>query len=242
MLRKGVGGEKYMIIFRMIKPKERDNKYSIRDDVLKKKYINLVSDIIHAREVRLYDADYKFHEFSVGERGTKLSPELLREVKCALVDVVNNITPKIDLIITIVPGGHPWALLVGEALGLPVEIIRDNGSVSDDEIMIWQKSLLHNRKMYFRRSRDKEYKSVLFIDDVISTGGTSEFVINEYEKLGLKIGFVLAVILKGHSYIKIQQNTGAHFYGLIEINNNEISQGPIPLTPDPHPENWTDLK
>ncbi|MFD0892890.1 TIR domain-containing protein [Luteolibacter ambystomatis] len=189
---------------------------------------NLVADVQAAPEVTLPNGKYQFHVFSVGERGTMLSHLLISEVKRGLSEIVRPLLPGIDWLVTVVPGGNPWALLIADQLGIPVEIIRDTESGTEEERMVWQKSLLYERKLYFKTDERSRAKRVLIIDDVVSSGGTVQLLTKELRRSGLEIVAVVAIILKGGLYKEIGKELGIDFFSILEVAEDYIKAGPRP--------------
>ncbi len=200
---------------------------SIRSNRALANYKHLVADVQAAPEVLWPSGGYRFHVFSVGERGTHLTSDLIREVKSGLVELVKGIAAQVDRIVTVVPGGHPWALMVGETLGLPVEILREEGSGIHDERIVRQRSLLYERSLYFRDHRQNKAR-VLFLDDVVSSGNTSALAIAELRKSGLEVVAAVAIVFKGEGYRDVVDTTGVAHYGLIEVGEDYVRAAPRP--------------
>ena len=195
-------------------------------------YRHLVSDVQKAPEIPWPIGGYRFHVFSVGERGTFLPHELLTEVKNGLVDLVTPFISRIDRLVTVVPGGNPWALIIGQELKIPVEIIRDAESGIEGERLVWQKGLLYERKLFFRDRRDNYTNSVLIIDDIVSSGETATLLVNELRESGSNVLAVVAILLKGTAYQQRSKELGIDFFSLLECDEEYVKAGPRPV---PHP-------
>lgn len=191
-------------------------------------YPNLVADVQRAPEITLPNGKYQFHVFSVGERGTYLPGQLISEVKSGLIEIVKPLLSRIDRLVTVVPGGHPWAMLVAEELNVPVEIIRNAESGAEVERMVWQKSLLYERKLYFKSMRESSTERVLIIDDVVSSGGTVELIVNELRESGLEVLAVVAILLKGDVYKDTAKRLDIDFFSLLQVDADYVKAGPRP--------------
>jgi adenine phosphoribosyltransferase len=189
----------------------------------------LLADVQSAPEITLPNGKYQFHVFSVGERGTLLPASLILEVKKGLAEIIKPLIDRVDSLVTIVPGGHPWALLIAGDLDLPVEIIRNAESGAEEERMVWQKSLLYERKLYFRSKRLSSAKRVIIIDDVVSSGGTVELIANELNGAAIEVVAVVAIVFKGESYKNTAEKLGVEFYSILEVDEDYIRAGPRPV-------------
>lgn len=192
-------------------------------------YPCLLADVQSAPEITLPNGKYQFHVFSVGERGTLLPASLILEVKKGLAEIIKPLIDRVDSLVTIVPGGHPWALLIAGDLDLPVEIIRNAESGAEEERMVWQKSLLYERKLYFRSNRPSSAKRVIIIDDVVSSGGTVELIANELNGAAIEVVAVVAIVFKGESYKNTAEKLGVEFYSILEVDEDYIRAGPRPV-------------
>jgi adenine/guanine phosphoribosyltransferase-like PRPP-binding protein len=192
-------------------------------------YPCLLADVQSAPEITLPNGKYQFHVFSVGERGTLLPASLILEVKKGLAEIIKPLIDRVDSLVTIVPGGHPWALLIAGDLDLPVEIIRNAESGAEEERMVWQKSLLYERKLYFRSKRLSSAKRVIIIDDVVSSGGTVELIANELNGAAIEVVAVVAIVFKGESYKNTAEKLGVEFYSILEVDEDYIRAGPRPV-------------
>ena len=189
------------------------------------KYPNLFQDVRIARRMmwvsRGGKTGYQFHVFSVGERGTTLSVEIIREVKDGLVEKLSPYVEQCECLMTVVPGGNQWGVLLADAVNLPLTIIRDGTSHFSDEVPVKQKNHLYKRTLYFRESmRDQK---VVLIDDVISSGGTIDFVISQLRKLGAHVQCVVVVILKGTAYLDVAEKHGIPIHGLLQVDADRVT-------------------
>jgi len=192
-------------------------------------YPCLLADVQSAPEITLPNGKYQFHVFSVGERGTLLPASLISEVKRGLTEIIKPLIDRVDSLVTVVPGGHPWALLIAGDLDLPVEIIRNAESGAEEERMVWQKSLLYERKLYFRSKRRDSAKRVIILDDVVSSGGTVELIANELKVADIEVVAVVAIVFKGELYMNIAKKLEVEFYSILEVDEDYIRAGPRPV-------------
>ncbi|MBI5000406.1 MAG: phosphoribosyltransferase [Euryarchaeota archaeon] len=92
-------------------------------------YPFLVNDVTQApTRVFWKRGGYTFHLFSIGERGTELTPQIMIEVLKGLRRRIIPYDSQFDKIVTIEPGGHPWGLLIAHHLRIPLSIIRMRSS------------------------------------------------------------------------------------------------------------------
>jgi adenine/guanine phosphoribosyltransferase-like PRPP-binding protein len=190
----------------------------------KQLFPHLFEDVRSARRIvwrpKGHSGSYDFHVFSVGERGTQLSPELVREAKAGLLQLIHPYVTYCTRIVSIVPGGNQWGLLVADALGLPLTIIRDGTSGWADEVPVQHKNSLYTRTLFFRKNMAKE--RIVLLDDVVSSSATAQFAIKHLTAVGATVLAVLAVILKGNAYRQITTQFNVPVHGVLQIDEQGV--------------------
>lgn len=182
------------------------------------RYPYLAKDVANAPVIKLAGGKYRFHIFSIGERGTKLEPELISEVVDGLLEKVKPYIKDLDYIVTIEPGGNQWAVAVAHELKIPLIVFRERSSGLGDETKVYQNTLLYRRNLYLRgvRSGDK----VVVLDDVVSTGGTIRMIISALKKQGAEIKGVFCIITKGEAYKSIEKKEKVSVEWLINVESH----------------------
>jgi adenine/guanine phosphoribosyltransferase-like PRPP-binding protein len=149
-----------------------------------------------------------------------LSPELIREAKAGLLQLIQPYVPACNRLVSIVPGGNQWGLLIADALNLPLTIIRDGTRGWADEIPVQHKNSLYNRTLFFRNNMSNQ--RVILIDDVISSSATAQFAIKHMAGAGATVLAVLAVILKGSAYLQVTTQHGVPVHGILLVDEHRV--------------------
>lgn len=145
---------------------------------------------------------YKFKVFSFGERGTKISAELLKEITEGMCKLAKQF-PRFDYIVSPEPGGHIWGSLVALCLRKPIHILRERSSQEKTEIEVKRKTLYYKWSLYFSNFRKGD--KVLIVDDIVSTGGALETIIETLNSFSVIIVGVLAIYPKSKRYKRLEQ-------------------------------------
>ena len=180
-------------------------------------YPLLAEDITQAPQIEL-DNGYKFHAFSFGERGTRLTPELVKEITTGFIQKILQMEKQFDYfdyIVTIVPGGDRWGLLVAHTLQASLVTILDQPTGLPDEFRVRQKNPLYNRDLFL--CGFKAGDRVIFIDDVVSTGSTVKTVIRTLREKGVIIQGVFCIVTKGEDYKKIEAEEKIPIHSLMNL-------------------------
>src|SRR3989344_10593 len=144
---------------------------------------------------------YLFKTFSFGERGARLSAELLREITQGLLSSIKKNFPKFDYIASPEPGGHTWGSIVAYSLGKAINTVRSNPSYSRGEIEIRRETAYYHHNLYF--SHFKKGDKVLIVDDIVSSGGTLETLLSTLKKLGVVVIGVQVIYAKTDVWKKL---------------------------------------
>ena len=146
---------------------------------------------------------YKFKTLPFGERGTKIEAKLLKEITNGMVDSINKHFPDFDYIVSHEPGGHTWGIMAALKLNKSINILRAAPSYEMEELEVRRKTGYYQQDLYFNHFQKGE--KVLIIDDVISTGGTVETILETLSSLEVKTIGVQAIYAKSKSYKKLEE-------------------------------------
>jgi adenine phosphoribosyltransferase len=148
---------------------------------------------------------YKFHVFDFGERGTKISTELIEEIKSGMIESIKSFSD-FDYIVSPEPGGHTWGLLLASEIKKPINILRTNPSFHEGELEVPRKTGYYEHNIYFNNF--KKGDKVLIVDDVVSTGGTLRTILDTLDSLSVKIIGVQVILAKSDDYNKLEKEFG----------------------------------
>lgn len=160
------------------------------------KYPNLIEDIKKAPKILINERGrYLFHAFSIGERGTRLPYALVDEVLKGLLEKIGHHGHAFDYIVSVVPAGAQWGLLIAHELEKPLTMVIDHSTGFPNENRVHQISPVYDRDLFFAgfEAGDK----VIVLDDVISTGATMNIVVDTLKKrYNVKIVGIFCIITK----------------------------------------------
>lgn len=179
--------------------------------VLTPEFPFLQHDIKTAKNVKV--DSYSFKVFSVGERGTHISYNLLNEVVTGFIGkIVPCFGREFDSIVSIQTTGAMWAMPLALWCSKPLYIFttEPNGNPN-------QKTLIQQRPYQQRVIYVPELTGVgrtLIIDDVLSGGGTVTQMKKEIDDAGGSVLGVLCVIDKLNKAKELSKQLKTHVMGL----------------------------
>ena len=143
-----------------------------------------------------------------------IDPSLLEEVAVELKELISSYLP-FDRIITVEAMGIPIATLLSQHLDIPLTIIRKRHYGIQNEICIQQETGYSTTNLYVNGIQEDE--SLIFVDDIISTGGTFTAIAQALKKRNtLKAGFF--IINKGTKIQEIIKKTEIPLHSLLHIS------------------------
>src|SRR3989344_5269261 len=146
---------------------------------------------------------YKFKVFSFGERGQKLSYELMNEITKKLSKSITNNFENFDYILSPEPGGHLWGSLVASNLKKDINILRLHPSNEKGEIKVFRKTAYNNNQLFFNKF--KKGDKVVLLDDIISSGSSLKSIIEMLVKQGIEIIGVQTILVRTNKYQEIER-------------------------------------
>ena len=142
----------------------------------------------------IWKGDYPYFIHPISDGIPRMDPNVLRATRDLIVSMVD--WSEIDLIVSVEAMGLPLLAAVGEASGKPTVVIRKRpygmeGEVEVDVSTGYSKSTTHINDI-------KPGEKILIVDDVISTGGTLEPILEAIERMGAKLQDIIIAIEKGN--------------------------------------------
>src|SRR4030043_569303 len=144
---------------------------------------------------------YKFKTLPFGERGTKLNSALLKEVTEGIANSILKNFTKFDYIVSPEPGGHIWGGITALKLSKTINILRSQPSYESAELEVRRKKGYYQQNLYFNHFQRNDH--VLVIDEVISTGGTIETILDTLVSIDVKPIGVQLIYAKGDNYKRL---------------------------------------
>ncbi len=144
-----------------------------------------------------------------------------------LKDAVNEIIKRIDIdafdkILTVEAMGLPIGVALSMVLEKPMTVVRKRAYGLPGEVEIVQHTGYSSGKLYINSiSKDD---TVLLVDDVLSTGGTMEAVVDGIKKVGAKISDIVVIVNKHKNLEDVERKIGMKIKTLVNI---EIRDGKV---------------
>ncbi|MHB8604064.1 MAG: hypoxanthine/guanine phosphoribosyltransferase [Thermoplasmatota archaeon] len=181
----------------------------------------LRASLARAAVVRFGEYDYFVHPLTDGV--PSLEPALLAEVTAEVQRVARL---DVDKIVTAEAMGIPLGTALALATGLPLTILRKRhynlpGEWSIDQTTGYSKGTLHINGL---AAGDR----VLFVDDVISTGGTLGPVLRTLAANGVEVVDIVIVIEKGVGRALIEREFARSVKTLVRV---EVRDGRVHEVP-----------
>jgi adenine phosphoribosyltransferase len=155
----------------------------------------------------LYDApvfrrgDYNYFIHPITDGVPETRPELIREVVCHIIRIADL---DVDKIVTVEAMGIPIGGALSLVTDIPLVIIRKKMYGLPGEIEVSQVTGYSKSKIYLNGI--KKGDRVIFVDDVVSTGGTAIAVMKALEAAGAVIRDAVVVIERGDGAERVRSS------------------------------------
>jgi adenine phosphoribosyltransferase len=183
----------------------------------------LKHSLVNADVVKFNDYDY--FVFSIADGIPSIQPELLSEVVDAMAERIEG---TYDKIVTAEAMGIHLAAGLSLKTGIPFTVIRKRKYGLPGEVIVDQETGYSSRKMYINGLVKGD--RIIFVDDVVSTGGTLRCILNAFKQIGVQVVDIIIVINKGDGRKMIETEFGVQVKTLVTI---EIKDGKVVLLNDP---------
>jgi adenine phosphoribosyltransferase len=161
--------------------------------------------------------DYFVHPLTDGV--PRVDPALLREVAQEILGVADL---RCDVILTAEAMGIPLATALSERTGIPFAIVRKRAYGLPGEVAVHQVTGYSAGQLFMNGIHEGD--RVLFVDDVISTGGTLSAIIQAVRGVGARLVDVVVVFEKGQGRAKVEQEHQVKVKTLLRV---EIRDGRV---------------
>ena len=142
----------------------------------------------------IWKGDYPYFIHPISDGIPRMDAEVLRATRDLIVDMVD--WSEIDIVVSVEAMGLPLLAAVGEATGKPTVVIRKRSYGMEGEVRVDVSTGYSSSTAYINDINPGE--RVLVVDDVISTGGTLEPLLEALEKMGAILKGVIIAIEKGN--------------------------------------------
>ena len=141
----------------------------------------------------IWKGDYPYFIHPISDGIPRMEAEVLRATRDLIISMVD--WSQIDLIVSVEAMGLPLLAAVGEATGKPTVVIRKRSYGMEGEVRVDVSTGYSSSTAYINDISPGE--RILIVDDVISTGGTLEPLLETLEGMGAVLQDVIVAIEKG---------------------------------------------
>lgn len=142
----------------------------------------------------IWKGEYPYFIHPISDGIPRMDAEVLRATRDLIVSMVD--WSQIDLIVSVEAMGLPLLASVGEATGKPTVVIRKRSYGMEGEVRVDVSTGYSSSTAYINDISPGE--RILIVDDVISTGGTLEPILESLEGMGAVLQDVIVAIEKGN--------------------------------------------
>ena len=148
----------------------------------------------------IWKGDYPYFIHPVTDGVPRMDPEVLKAIVELTTERVD--WSQIDVLLGIEAMGLPLAAPLSMATGVPLVVARKRSYGLEGEVKIDQATGYSKGVMYLNDI--KEGERVAILEDVLSTGGTLEAVIEGVHRAGAEVMEIVAVVEKGGGLKRLQ--------------------------------------
>jgi adenine phosphoribosyltransferase len=141
----------------------------------------------------IWKGDYPYFIHPISDGIPRMDADVLRATRDLIVDSID--WSEVDLIVTVEAMGLPLLAAVGDARGKPSVVIRKRSYGMEGEVKVDVATGYSQSIVYINDIKPGE--RVVIVDDVISTGGTLEPLLEQLESMGVILHDVVVAIEKG---------------------------------------------
>lgn len=142
----------------------------------------------------IWKGDYPYFIHPISDGIPRMDADVLRATRDLIISMVD--WSEIDLIVSVEAMGLPLLAAVGEASGKPTVVIRKRSYGMKGEVEVNVSTGYSKSTTYINDIKPGE--RILIVDDVISTGGTLEPILEAIEGIGAKLQDIIIAIEKGN--------------------------------------------
>ena len=149
----------------------------------------------------IWKGEYPYFIHPISDGIPRMEAEVLRATRDLIVSMVD--WSQIDLIVSVEAMGLPLLAAVGEATGKPTVVIRKRSYGMEGEVRVDVSTGYSSSTAYINDISPGE--RLLIVDDVISTGGTLEPLLESLEGMGAILQDVIVAIEKGEGRVRLSE-------------------------------------
>lgn len=169
----------------------KDDKRTVAGIVMDEPMLRLRESL--AKAPIIWKGDYPYFIHPITDGVPRMDPEILEAITHLSQSRID--WSKVDLLLGIEAMGLPLTAPLSMATGIPLVIARKRTYGLEGEVKIDQSTGYSKGAMYLNDINEGE--QIAIIDDVLSTGGTLEAVIEGVRRAGAEVSHIIAVVEKG---------------------------------------------
>lgn len=157
--------------------------------------------------------EYRYVVHPITDGVPRVDPDLLNEV----LDTMEADLPKFDIIVTAEAMGIPLATGLSLRTGKPFTIIRKRKYGLPGEVEVEQETGYSKGLLYINGLGRGD--RILFVDDILSTGGTLRAILSALVGMGVIVAGVIIVVEKGDGSVRknLEKKFGVEIRTLVSI-------------------------
>ena len=141
----------------------------------------------------IWKGEYPYFIHPISDGIPRMDADVLRATRDLIVEMVD--WSNIDLIVSVEAMGLPLLATVGDATGKPTVVMRKRQYGMEGEVRVDVATGYSQSTTYINDIAPGE--RILIVDDVISTGGTLEPILDTLEEMGVILQDIVIAIEKG---------------------------------------------
>lgn len=149
----------------------------------------------------IWKGDYPYFIHPISDGIPRMDPEVLKAVSTLIVESTD--WEGVDLIVSVEAMGLPLLAAVGEATGIPTVVIRKRSYGMTGEVAVDVSTGYSSSTIYINDIAPGE--KIVIVDDVISTGGTLEPLLEKLEEMGVILRDIVIAIEKGEGRTRLNR-------------------------------------
>jgi len=149
----------------------------------------------------IWKGDYPYFIHPISDGIPRMDPEVLKAVSTLIVESTD--WEGVDLIASVEAMGLPLLAAVGEATGIPTVVIRKRSYGMEGEVAVDVSTGYSSSTIYINDIAPGE--RIVIVDDVISTGGTLEPLLEKLEEMGVILRDIVIAIEKGEGRARLNR-------------------------------------
>ena len=149
----------------------------------------------------IWKGDYPYFIHPISDGIPRMDPEVLKAVSTLIVESTD--WEGVDIIVSVEAMGLPLLAAVGEATGIPTVVIRKRSYGMEGEVAVDVSTGYSSSTIYINDIAPGE--KIVIVDDVISTGGTLEPLLEKLEEMGVILRDIVIAIEKGEGRSRLNR-------------------------------------